>query len=57
MLSMLVTSCASKEKVEHRFCQVTPAYSETGVHDINKYQVDRVCLRALQKRLDAAYGE
>lgn len=54
---MILTSCASHEKIEHRFCQVGPAYTETGAHDITKYTVDRVCLRALQKRLDAAYGE
>ena len=43
--------------VEHKFCPVTTIYNADGSENKTHLAVERVCLNALQKRLDAAYGE
>lgn len=44
-------------KVEHRFCPVTVLYNADGTENTTHLAVEKVCLHALQRRLDAAYGE
>ncbi len=54
----LLSSCAwIKGSPEPRFCPVKNLLAEDGSVDQQYWAVERECLRSLQKRLDAAYGE
>ena len=44
-------------KIEHRFCPTTVLYNADGTENATHLAVEKICLHALQKRLDAAYGE
>jgi hypothetical protein len=39
-----------------RFCPVKVLYNADGTENVTHWAVERVCLLALQQRLDAAYG-
>ena len=55
---ILLSGCISTKTVEPpRFCPVYNLLNEDGTTNTQYYAVERVCLQALQKRLDAAYGE
>ena len=55
---ILLAGCTSgSPTVEHRFCPVTVLYNADGTENATHLAVEKVCLHALQKRLDAAYGE
>jgi hypothetical protein len=42
---------------EPKFCTVRNLLNVDGTIDQTYWAVERECLKALQKRLDAAYGE
>ena len=56
---MLLSNCAwtSKGSPEPKFCQVKNLLNDDGSVNLLYYAVERECLKALQKRLDAAYGD
>lgn len=56
---MLLSGCGwmTKASPEPKFCQVKNLLNDDGSVNLTYYAVERECLKSLQKRLDAAYGE
>lgn len=57
---ILLNGCSwvsQQPKVEHRFCPTIVLYQADGSENATHLAVEKTCLQALQKRLDAAYGE
>jgi hypothetical protein len=55
--SLLLPACAWTSKSDYRFCPVRNFLNEAGQVDQQYWAVERECLKAQQKLLDAAYGE
>ena len=59
ILLLTGTSCSwvHPKPLEMRFCPVKVLYNADGTENVTHWAVERVCLLALQQRLDAAYGQ
>lgn len=56
-LILLSVGCAWTKETHPKFCPVRNLLNEDGSINTTYYAVERECLKAWQKRLDAAYGQ